>query len=146
MNTLKQWIKPYMILSINSKLFNTALELNPHKVFIGNINNLEKSRSFIQKRRMTTTSINNKLNPWFVTGFVDAEGTFGVYLAKNDKRSTGWAVNIRFQLHLHLKDKALLEEIKTFFGGVGTISNHNNKSVYYEVRCLRIRNYYSTFW
>nr|QBM09621.1 hypothetical protein [Dactylella sp.] len=113
-----------------------SLKLNHHKVLIRNINNIEKSSSLIQKRKMTTTSINKNLNPWFVTGFTDAEGTFGVYLAKNDKRSTGWAVNIRFQLHLHFKDKALLEEIKTFFGGVGTISNHDNKSVYYEVRSV----------
>jgi hypothetical protein len=57
-----------MIFSVNSKLFNTALEFNPQKVLIGNINNLEKSYSLIQKRRMTTTSIKIKLNPLFVTG------------------------------------------------------------------------------
>lgn len=44
-----------------------------------------------QRRTISTStaSQNIKLNPWFVTGFTDAEGCFEVYLVKNDKRSSG---------------------------------------------------------
>lgn len=80
------------------------------------------------------STLNIKLNPWFVSGFTDAEGCFEVYLAKNNKRTTGWSTIVRFELHLHEKDKQLLEKIRNFFG-VGSIT-HNKNSVYYLVRSV----------
>lgn len=62
----------------------------------------------------------NFMHPWFVTGFTDAEGCFNVKLTKSDGK-LGWRVNVSFLIVLHVKDKALLEQIQTFFGGVGTV-------------------------
>lgn len=61
------------------------------------------------------------LKPWFITGFVDAEGSFTVSVLRSSSVRTGWQVGARFQLTLHLKDLSLLREIKTFFGGKGNI-------------------------
>lgn len=55
------------------------------------------------------------LNPHWVTGFVDAEGSFIIIVCRQPG-STGWRVSPLFTLHLHVKDLALLYKIKSFFG------------------------------
>lgn len=48
------------------------------------------------------------LNPWFVTGLVDAEGSFMVNIIKNNKLKIGWRIILNSQISLHNKDRALL--------------------------------------
>jgi len=89
-----------------------------------------------QKTKTITGKSNvdiNKLNPWFVTGFTDAEGCFGLYLNKNTKYKTGWSVNLVFKISLHEKEKVLLEQIQNYFG-VGKITRHDLTSLSYWVR------------
>jgi hypothetical protein len=82
------------------------------------------------------SSSNLPLKPWFVTGFVDAEGCFLVSIVKNDNLRTGWEVICRFKIGLHTKDYLLLEQIKTYFG-VGTLTiNVKNNSCVFEVTSL----------
>jgi len=61
-----------------------------------------------------------KLDPWFVTGFADAESCFSISLVRKNKLKVGWEVKIRFQINLHQKDQALLEQIQSYFG-VGSL-------------------------
>ena len=61
------------------------------------------------------------LHPWFVTGFVDGEGSFMINIVKNDKMKIGWRVQPCFTLNLHKKDEIILEKIQKFFR-VGSIS------------------------
>ncbi len=64
-----------------------------------------------------------KLNPWFVTGLIDAEGCFNLSISKSFKKSKlGWVVQARLIVELHLKDLALLSDLQSYFGGVGTIT------------------------
>jgi len=74
-----------------------------------------------------------RLNPWFVTGFTDAEGCMGLYIYKNKNYKTGWSINLVFQISLHEKDINLLEQFKLYFG-VGGISKHGSASLKYSVR------------
>ena len=60
------------------------------------------------------------MNPWFLTGFTDAEGCFTIGVVKNKKYKVGWTVKLRFQLGVNEKDKFLLLQSKNFFG-VGNI-------------------------
>ena len=60
------------------------------------------------------------MNPWFLTGFTDAEGCFTIGVVKNKKYKVGWTVRLRFQLGVNEKDKFLLLQSKNFFG-VGNI-------------------------
>lgn len=85
----------------------------------------------------TTTSLptsNNslkKLNPNFVTGFVDAEGCFIIGVSRNSKLSTGYRVKAIFQIHLHIRDRALLEKIQiNSFEGVGYIQPDRDTVIY----------------
>jgi LAGLIDADG endonuclease len=70
----------------------------------------------------TIQEANTLLNPWFITGFTDAEGSFGA----NFRRSTALSLGMRFQpvmaIQLHKKDIDLLNKIRGYFGNVGFIT------------------------
>jgi hypothetical protein len=76
------------------------------------------------------------LDPWFVTGFSDAESCFYLGMTKDSKRKTGWITYLEFKIVLHEKDRALLELIKLFFGGRGSILNGGKGLVKYQVRSI----------
>ena len=56
----------------------------------------------------------NKLNPYWLTGFVDAEGCF--FLNKSSSTKIGYSFTLGFKISLHENDRGILESIKTFFG------------------------------
>jgi hypothetical protein len=60
---------------------------------------------------------NIKLDPWFVTGFCDAEASFSVsiYMDKRIKGRQGWVVKPSFQISLNSRDINLLLQLKEFF-------------------------------
>ena len=60
------------------------------------------------------------MDPWFVTGFTDGEGSFLISIIKDNKYKLGWRVICRFEIHLNKKDLHLLKKIKSFFN-VGNI-------------------------
>lgn len=84
-------------------------------------------------KRCYSTAYNSsnkvKLDPWFLTGFIDAEGKFIVPLRPKADFKYGWEVLSEFKLGLHLKDLPLLETIKTYLGDIGTISVNKAKEV-----------------
>ena len=80
------------------------------------------------------------MNPYFVTGFSDAEASFIILILKEPKNKTNWTVKTRFSIGLHKKYTLILELIKSYFGGVGTISPQNKESVQYRVGYLKDLN------
>lgn len=56
------------------------------------------------------------LHSWFVTGLIDAEGSFSVSVLKSSSTKTGWAVNARFKITAHISDLDLMLNLKNFFG------------------------------
>lgn len=73
------------------------------------------------------------LNPFFVTGFSDGESCFHLAIGKNSKYKNGYYVNPGFSIVLHQKDKALLEKIQAYFGGIGTITTRSGKFSQFRV-------------
>ena len=55
-------------------------------------------------------NMQGKLHPDFITGFTDGEGFFGISISKNDKLKTGWQIQLRFIIGVHIKDTLLLEQ------------------------------------
>jgi hypothetical protein len=53
---------------------------------------------------------NFKLNPWFVSGLIDAEGTFYISIRKDNEYKLGWQIGAEFQIQLHKCDLNLLLE------------------------------------
>lgn len=69
----------------------------------------------------------NYLDPWFVTGFSDAEGCFMISVRENPASMLGLSVVVCFQISLHVKDRAILNSIEAFFGGIGLNKQGKNK-------------------
>ena len=75
-----------------------------------------------------------KLNPNFVTGFTDAEGCFMLNVKHKNNLNKRYIMPI-FSIQLHIRDKDLLLEIKSFFKDVGKIYIYK-KAIMYRVRKL----------
>ena len=115
-----------------SPIFNKSTKLSPfNKVPVNKV----LSKNFSIKHNL------HKLDPNWVTGFVDAEGCFSVIieissslipegygLASSDLKRK---VRVSFEINLHEKDQDILNKIKEFFG-VGAVYNRPDlkKSVY----------------
>jgi len=69
------------------------------------------------------------LNPWFVTGFSDAESHFGVLVTKSKTIKLGWQVTPKFAIKLHKKDLNIIQEIFNFFG-VGKVYTTPEYAIY----------------
>lgn len=88
------------------------------------------SRHFIST---ITEGNSNSLNPWFISGFVDAEGSFQIIVRKEPRNKTGWRVESRFSIGLHEKDRAILNLIQANFCGIGKIEKQGKDSIQYRV-------------
>lgn len=83
------------------------------------------------------TNINRKLNPYYISGFVDGEGCFIVSVNPNSERITGYRVKATFSIGLHSRDRALLELIKYSFDGVGNVTQQGENGFIYRVSDLK---------
>lgn len=83
-----------------------------------------------------TTKNISSLNPYFVTGFTDAEGCFSVNIWRDSQSKTGWKVKAIFSIGLNIKDRAVLELIKSHFKA-GGIYKHGKDTEQYRVTSLQ---------
>lgn len=111
---------------------------------------VNKNNNTPQKRRITIKS-KPVLNPYFVTGFVDGEGSFSIRIRKDSKAILGFRVNLVFSIaaQVNVENLKLLENIKAFFGGIGSISKVAGNLYIYEVSSLihfhKIRNHFDNY-
>lgn len=68
----------------------------------------------------------DQIHPYWITGFVDAEGCFSVSIEISNL--TKWKVTTSFEINLHIKDVDILHKIKSFFG-VGAVYYRVNKNI-----------------
>lgn len=80
------------------------------------------------------SSKNNILNPNFITGFIDAEGSFLINI--QPRSSLGFSISLSFKIKLHPKDKELLERILYFFN-VGKIYTRKGGYIEYIVNSMK---------
>jgi hypothetical protein len=80
----------------------------------------------------STTLKSASLYPQWITGFTDGEGCFSISAWKS-QTTTGWKFKHTFTIALHKKDKAILELIKSYFGGQGEIYKQGKDSLQYLV-------------
>lgn len=84
--------------------------------------------------RLYSTQINiRKLNPWFISGFTDAEGSFLLEVRRDSTCRAGWLIVARFSITLHQRDLELLQSIQAYFGGVGRISTGGRDTLSYRI-------------
>jgi hypothetical protein len=84
---------------------------------------------------LITRPADSQMNPWFLTGFTDAEGCFTIKTQYNLNLKTKWRIRPVFSITLNKKDLPLLKIIQNYFK-VGNISQ-SNKMVIYAVDSFR---------
>ena len=97
-------------------------------------------KSFLIKKNFLPTryySVDNNrikpaLNPWWVTGYTDAEGSFLINTFQAKTNKIGYAVKLQYQIAVHYSDKLILYIIKAFFNNVGVITSIKDY-LYYRV-------------
>lgn len=89
------------------------------------------SKNLLQPKLLNKYEDNFSLNPWFITGFTDGDGSFAVSIAKK-KSGIGWKIQPIFTIGLDPKDLDLLVQIKAYFK-VGKIYTSTRGIVYYTV-------------
>lgn len=82
------------------------------------------------------STLDSKLEPSYVTGFTDGEGSFILTIIRDNKYKTGWRVACRFVISLHKKDLILLNKIKDFFN-TGSIFYMGKDASQYRVESLK---------
>jgi len=87
--------------------------------------NLSLNKNF----KFSTLNSNSKLNPRFVTGLIDGEGSFYVSIYKHNDYKLGWCVLARFAIGLHKRDLPLLLSLQKYFGGIGSFSHNKSTNV-----------------
>ncbi len=104
--------------------------------------------NIISKNMFKRFSTKSSLNPWFVTGLVDAEGCFILGVFKNDKYKMGYQIQAIFKITLHNKDYDLLCQVKDYFGS-GSITKHGETTLQYTIKSLkdleRIISHFDTY-
>ena len=78
------------------------------------------------------------IEPWFFTGFTDAEGSFSIIIDKNNKRKLGWRIQPKFQIGLDKRDLSILLQLQQFLGGIGSIYSYSNRNkVNYSIDSIK---------
>ncbi len=76
-----------------------------------------------------------KLQPWYVTGLVEGEGTFSVSFNRRRKLRVGIETRPSFSITLHQRDVTVLKAVQEFFR-CGAICYSRADHTYYEVRSV----------
>ena len=96
--------------------------------YIRNISSLTSN-----KQDMNTIQSISKLNPYYITGFVDGEGCFLINIVKRSDQILGFNVNLVFKLKLHSRDIELLKSIRNTLGQIGNITIRKDSYVEFIV-------------
>ncbi len=85
--------------------------------------------------------LQHRLSPWYVSGFVDGEGSFHIAIYKDAKMKTGWKIIPEFHVSQRVSSRSILDELIPFFQCGYVKANHrtNPKDVTY-VYVVRDRN------
>jgi hypothetical protein len=80
---------------------------------------------------MECSTLQFSLSPWWVTGFVDGEGSFSIRIVKKMNKGLGYTIQLVFRVGQLSKDTALINQIKIFFGcGYVQVSTKYNFTTY----------------
>ena len=77
------------------------------------------------------------INPWFLTGLSDGEGSFGVSIINSPASRVSFSVKPVFSIGLHTKDGAVLEQIKSLWGVGKIYYGHGPQTIQYRVESIK---------
>lgn len=76
---------------------------------------------------MTADNQQERLNPYWISGFIDGEGCFLIQVNKNANMTQGYHILPEFRLVQHGRDKLLLHRIRDYFG-CGVVRKNSSKN------------------
>jgi len=76
---------------------------------------------------LTAGNQQERLDPQWVTGFVDGEGCFHVSINQHARMSMRWQVLPEFRIVQHSRDEQLLKELQRFFEAGKVVVNHGDR-------------------
>jgi len=116
--------------SENGVVQNHRSFLNPALIY----NKFRENRRFYSTLASAQPNTkNSELDPWFVTGFIDAEGSFVCSVRKRISSRVGWRTDSIFIITIHTKDVDLLKLVQKYFQGIGNIRKHGKDSYAFVV-------------
>lgn len=80
--------------------------------------------------------MNQELQQWWITGFVDGEGCFNVSFSQRAKMKFGYETRLSFSVSQHSRSRFVLEELQSFFAVGGIRFSKRDNCYKYEVRDL----------
>ena len=96
-------------------------------VFVHQLANSQvKSQSYGKRCYSTIHNNSNNtkgLNPNFVTGLIDAEGSFIISVRRHAKYKNNWVVQAFMEINMSSIDSSLLVLVQQLFGGIGFFSH-----------------------
>lgn len=97
--------------------------------------NLNYSGSNNEIRHYISINKSNSLDPYFITGLTEAEGSFSIRKNKDSRTKSGLTIGLRFKLTMLDNELELLNQVKSYFG-VGKIYISSKGVVDYIVQDL----------
>lgn len=90
------------------------------------------------KPHYLSSNIRGKLHPWFITGFTDGEGSFSIRLRTKSSSPLGFHISIVYSICAEVNplNFNLLDQVKEYFGGAGSISRSGNM-YFYEISSVK---------
>lgn len=96
---------------------------------INRLNNFRFIRNYSTVPQKETSGDNLvKLDPNFVTGLTEAEGSFSVTKRRDERAKYGLTIGLRFKITMLINELELLKQVQSFFG-VGVLDVNNNTGV-----------------
>jgi len=77
------------------------------------------------------------LDPNYITGFVDGEGSFSISISPKSLKEVNWEIRPSFSISQHKRNRGILFKIKEYFGCGWIRPNIKDKTYKYEVRSLK---------
>ena len=81
----------------------------------------------------------NRLNPWYITGFTEGEGTFHIAIYRDDKMKCNFKFIPEFHINQSLLRHETLDEIKKYFG-CGYIKNNHRRNIKDDTQVFVVRS------
>ena len=143
-----KWRKTYCrLMEINKNLVTCERKSDWYKKFYKKISSIGSTSN---RKYSTQTNLNLCLtvptctaseivHPFWVTGFSDGDSTFTVKF--NKRQNSTWQIIPVFSIGLHMKDKAILLQLKSFFNEIGIVSlDTKNNKAYFTVQKIQDLN------